>query len=235
MLTFYSVTIPLHSFAALWDEFTGHANEAAEHWAAIKNGPSDTFEAIKDRADAAANSITIFAASMRDALNASTPKSDTWQSEIQNIRQLDRAMEELGAQYTKLNARTMNLGGKEEMATALAAAQERIRLADMEFTELGERLSSQVKIFAITEQQKTQQLLAALDVRRAAEMAAIADELAIARQGTTEYQRVLNEKLTMEQKYQAERRKIQDQQLQSDFSEWQSELSAIQSAWKICR
>jgi hypothetical protein len=205
---------------------------AEEEFRRFKEGSTtDTMEAIAKRAADATEGIRNFAQAAREGFNAMVPKSDSFDAQLQSALQLSRAVNEAAESYVKLNAGTMNMGGKEEMAVALAAVQERIKLADMEYSEIAERISSQVKIFAITEQQKTQQLLAALDVRRAAEMGAISAELAIAQKGTTEYQRVLNEKLTLEQKYQADRRKIQDQQLQSDFAEWQSELSAIQSAW----
>jgi hypothetical protein len=123
------------------------------------------------------------------------------------------------------------LEDKNATAAALAAVKERIKLADMEYAETAEQLGSQAKVHAITEQQKTQALLAALDVRRAAQMAAIADELAIAKQGTKEYQAILNEKLTLEKKFQSDRSKVIDEGFQRDVSEWSASLSQVQGAW----
>ena len=120
---------------------------------------------------------------------------------------------------------------KKALSARLAALQEEIRVADMKYAAFAAEQASEVKIFAITEEQKTQALRAALETRYSAEMMAVAQEIAITKQGTPEYQKALNDRRTLEEKYFADSAKLSREALEKNVADWQSELGAFQSAW----
>lgn len=131
----------------------------------------------------------------------------------------------------KTDVPTMNVGGKEELAAQIAAIQTRIRLAGEEFSRVSEGYEHQVKIFGMTESQKTELQRAALLARFNEELAALSDEQALAGLTKAEYQKVLNERLLLRAKYEKEDQKLRHKGQEDEIKTWESDLGQIQSAW----
>jgi hypothetical protein len=131
----------------------------------------------------------------------------------------------------KLNAPGINMDAKSGMSGQMEQFQTQIKLADEAYKLTQERLSSELKLHQITQDQETQGLLAALDKRHAAENAEIDGELLLFARGTKEYQKALDERELLSAKYFAEQQKISDQGLQADVKAWESTLAPLQSAF----
>ena len=114
---------------------------------------------------------------------------------------------------------------------AMSAAAEQIKLADEVYAQQAERLSAEVKLHQITYTQENQALLAALDVRQAAELAAVAREASTGGLSVAQAQKIANEKLEIDQKYVQARQKVIDQGVQEEAQKWQGVLQPIESAW----
>jgi hypothetical protein len=128
------------------------------------------------------------------------------------------------------NAR-MNILNKDAVSAAMSAAQTRIKLADTEYEATKSRLDNEFKLHQIGEGQKTASLLAALDVRHAAEMNALASEAAIHGLSATQYQKVMDERKIIDQKYANDRAKIIQQAALEEQKIWTTASNAIQSSF----
>ena len=113
----------------------------------------------------------------------------------------------------------------------MSAAQEQIKLADQVYAQQAERLSSEVKLHQITYSQETEALLSALDVRKSAELAAVAAEAGTGNLSVAQAQKIANQKLEIDQKYVQARQKVIDQGVQEEAQKWQGVLQPIESAW----
>ncbi len=114
---------------------------------------------------------------------------------------------------------------------AMAAAAEQIKLADEVYTQMAEKLGSELKLHQITYGAETQALLSALDQRRAAELAAVAQEASVGGLSVAQAQKIANEKLQIDQKYAQDRQRVLDKAAQDEAKEWESRLSTIEGAW----
>jgi hypothetical protein len=123
----------LSAAAFAFYSMTGQVSKAYAALKAALEGPAptETFDSIASRAAGARHSIEALAQTMHTGLNASVPKSGTWDAEIANAKLLDQEITALGQSYTKMNAAAMQSGGKDATSAAISAAQERIRLADI--------------------------------------------------------------------------------------------------------
>ena len=117
------------------------------------------------------------------------------------------------------------------LTAAMSAAQEQMKLTDEVYQQAAEKLSSEVKLHLITYSAETQALLAALDARQAAELAALAKEQQIGGLSASQYQKITNEKLQIDQKYAQDRQKIMDQAQQKEINDWKSAVGPIESAF----
>ena len=125
----------------------------------------------------------------------------------------------------------LNLANKDAISAAISAAQERIKIADMEYQQTADHIKNQYGTFFLTEGLKTQALLAALDKRHGIEMAAVADEIKVSAGSAAAYQKALNEKLTLDQKYQMDRQKILEAMAKDEEKSWTEGLSTITSSF----
>jgi hypothetical protein len=120
---------------------------------------------------------------------------------------------------------------KDMIRSSREAAEEQIRLADLVFAQTKEKLEAAVKVHRLTADQASQQEIAAVNVRLAAEKAALAKEDAIDGQSLAQHQANLNKLKTIEQKAMNDIQKIRDQALEKDVQSWNTELGKIQGAW----
>jgi hypothetical protein len=123
------------------------------------------------------------------------------------------------------------LEDKKAMAEAAKEAEEQIRIAELTFNQVKEKLDAQVKVHAITQKQETTQLLAALDQRTAAELGAESKVQAIYGKGTEQYKIAEDKKTEILLKAATERQKIMDKQTEADVKSWTDALDKIQNAW----
>jgi hypothetical protein len=114
---------------------------------------------------------------------------------------------------------------------AMEQYQAQIKLADEAFKQTAEKLQSELKLHQITNDEETRGLLDALEKRHAAEDAEIDGELLLYARGTAGYEKALNERRLLQQKYEADKQKIADQGLQADVKAWQQTLAPLQSAF----
>lgn len=108
---------------------------------------------------------------------------------------------------------------------------DQIKAADAAFKALQQHLDAEVKLHNLTQTQETQQLLAALDQRYAAETAALTKEEALYAAGSDQQRHVLDQELAAYQKYITDRQKLTDKQAQDEQKAWQSITGPIMSAW----
>lgn len=123
------------------------------------------------------------------------------------------------------------MADRSAVSSAMAAAQERIKLAGMEYQEATEKANAAVKLGQSTESQKTTILLAALNTRHNAELSALSDEAAIGGLSIAQKQKITNEKLNIDKKYEADRQKIVDQALETEVKGWTSAADQISGAF----
>jgi hypothetical protein len=166
------------------------------------------------------------------ARNAMTAKEmiGAWQTAVGEVKTILGVGADEALKIEQKKNSQLKLAIKDIVAAELAAAQEKIKIADMAYAQTAERLNSEYKQAQITESQKTQALLAALEVRHAAETAAVGEELAVANQSKAQYQKVLNEKLQLDQKYASDRQKIIDQAAEAEAKTWKSAADQIAGA-----
>lgn len=123
------------------------------------------------------------------------------------------------------------LANKDAVAAAMAAAQEQIKIADMQFQQESERLNSAAKQMQMTETQKTQALLAALDQRYNAELSALAQESEIHGLSKAQYQKILNDQEQLDQKYLQDRQRLIDQAAEREAQTWKAAADQVAGAF----
>ena len=120
---------------------------------------------------------------------------------------------------------------KSAVSAQMEEFQNQIKLADLAYKQTQEQLSAEVKLHEITYDQETQQLLQALDKRHAAEIAALNAEQQIGGLTTAQYQKIIDERKVIDQKYAADHQKIINQAVEQDTKAWQSVLTPFTSAF----
>lgn len=120
---------------------------------------------------------------------------------------------------------------KDALKASMEQYQSQIKVADEAFRQTQEHLGAEAKLHEMTYSQETAALLAALDVRRAAEMNATDGELSLYARGTAGYEKVLATRKEEDAKYFADRQKIVDQAAQREAQEWQKAADQIAGAF----
>jgi hypothetical protein len=174
--------------------------------------------------------IAAAAAAAREKLDAAIPKSGTMAAAVQSFIALQNEVAGYASALGKA-APAISMGGKDAVSARISELQNVIKLQDEAFRQTQERLNSEAKVGQITETQKTQALLAALDARYKAQFVALGEEEEIGGLSKEQHQKILNEKLQLDQKYEADRQKIRDQGMQAEFKAWQSSLDHMASAF----
>jgi hypothetical protein len=177
----------------------------------------------------------LFGDSLSDAALAKTEDGlDGVRKVIQDIKAaLAKPIE--GLQFGGLPKGTKSasdlLNNRDSIGASMEFYQTQIKLADEAFRQVQEKLSSQVKTFEITEDQKSRILLNELAKRHAAETAALADEARIQGLTVAQQQKITDQRLLIDAKYAADRQRIMDEARVRDVAQWNSVLSTIQGAW----
>jgi len=109
--------------------------------------------------------------------------------------------------------------------------QTQIKLYDAAYKQTQEILAGEVKLHQITYDQETQELLAALNRRHTEELLALAAESQIHGLSEAQYQKLIDQKLLLDQKYRAEHDKLVIAQAERDAQEWQAALTSITSSF----
>lgn len=125
----------------------------------------------------------------------------------------------------------INLNGQDALKAEIELIQNEINLQNSWYVQQVEHINSLAKTYQMTEQQKTQALLQALQQRYDMQTAEINQELQL--QGMTQqaYQRAADEKLKIDQKYAADRQKILDQAAEAEEKTWKAAADQISSAF----
>lgn len=125
----------------------------------------------------------------------------------------------------------LKITNRDAVAAALEAAQQRIKTAEMEYQMTADRIKNVYGNFIFTEGAKTAALLTALDRRRALTQAALDDELKIGGLSLAQHQKILNEKLTADQKYAFDRQKIIEAAAKEEEKTWNTGFNVIQTSF----
>ena len=120
---------------------------------------------------------------------------------------------------------------RSDISAQLEQFQTQIKLADESYKQIQEQLGAEVKLHQITYDQESQLLLAALDKRHSAELAALDAEQAVGGLTTAQYQKIVDERKLIDQKYAADHQKIINQTAEQDVKAWESALTPLQSAF----
>lgn len=120
---------------------------------------------------------------------------------------------------------------KNASAIGMAQMQNQIRLAQESYQQQAELINTNAKLFGISEAEKTQALITAVNDREQKQLSAANAELATLRAGTPQYQKVQDELTQIAQKGAMDRQKIADQELLHNRAEWQSSLNSIAGAF----
>jgi hypothetical protein len=163
--------------------------------------------------------------------NSNLPKY--WQQTYNLMTESGKAIEKLGEQdfFSKSGTAIPGKGDKDATRAAMEEAQERIKLADMEYAQIAEKLNSEFKIHQITESEKTAATLDALDKRHNAEMGELALETQIGGLNLAQHQKIIDQFETLDKKYQADRQKIIDVGIQEETAKWNGYFSTIEGAF----
>jgi hypothetical protein len=163
--------------------------------------------------------------------NSNLPKY--WQQTYNLMTESGKAIEKLGEQdfFSKSGTAIPGKGDKDATRAAMEEAQERIKLADMEYQQTVEKLNSEYNMHEITETKKTQATLEALDKRHNAEMGELALETQIGGLSLAQHQKIVDQFETMDKKYQLDRQKIIDAGLKAEIAEWESSVNTVVGAW----
>jgi hypothetical protein len=120
---------------------------------------------------------------------------------------------------------------KDAIRAQLEEMRGAIQLSEIAFTAAQDHANASLKLFGVTEGQKTALLIAELDKRQRLELEAVAIASQIDTDSLAAKQRVVNESLAIEAKFVAERQKIIDQAKVAEAKEWESILTPVESAW----
>lgn len=133
-----------------------------------------------------------------------------------------------------LDADKINERAQAAIKAAQQTAQQIIKLNDVAYRDEAEQINVAAKLFQLTEDQKSQALLAAVAKRDEIHIGALQKEASDLRRlgANPEMVKKIEDEITLiKAKAVGERRKITDAALEADVHQWQSALGAIQSAW----
>lgn len=109
--------------------------------------------------------------------------------------------------------------------------QTQIKLYDAAYKQTKEILDGEVKLHQITYDQETQLLLQALSRRHTEEIAAVNQASQIAGLTVAAYEKLVDQKLLLDQKFAAEHQKIIIQAAEKEQQAWESAIKPLQAAW----
>ena len=120
---------------------------------------------------------------------------------------------------------------KSAITAQMEEFQTQIKLYDAAYKQTQEILAGEVKLHQITYDQETQLLLQALDRRHTEEIAALNAESQISGLTEAQYQKLVDQKLLLDQKWRTEHDKIVIEAAEKDAKEWQAALTPLTSAF----
>ena len=125
----------------------------------------------------------------------------------------------------------MNLGGQQALKDAEALAQERIKISDLEYTKEADAINAGFKLMQLTEAQKTQALIVAVNTRQSVQLAAIATEEKGMSAGTAAFQKAEAQKTEIIEKANIDRQNINEQYLEAEAKQWKTMADDLSSAF----
>jgi hypothetical protein len=134
-------------------------------------------------------------------------------------------------QINKPKVGALDVGGADATKAAAERAQAAIKAADESYKATAQQLQAEYKLHQITYDQETQKLMEALGVRYQAEITALADEEKLYAQGSSQWQKVVDQEMAVYQKYLDDKRKLTEQANEQDAKDWDNLLKPVQSAW----
>jgi len=160
----------------------------------------------------------------------------------ESLGQVDDVLEKARLQYKALldqaNETTKNLkpppgfgGNQDALKAELEALQAQVAAQNAYYQSQVERINSLAKTFQITESQKTQMLLAAVNQREEFQAAELQQALGLQGLSQSQYQKYQDELTKIHQKATADRQKITNQAAQMEYAHWKAATDAISSAF----
>jgi hypothetical protein len=180
----------------------------------------EQLKAIEDGATAA-----------HDKINNVLPVSGSWRATGQDMANLNREVLAAAESFGKLNAQSLNLGGRSGVEAAISGINAQIAAENAAYQTQVEHIDSLAKTFQVSETTKSTMLLQALEQRHTAQLISVAEESEIAGMSVQQHQKMYDEFEKIEAKYNSDHQKLLDQQFQSDVKSWNSLLQPIESAW----
>jgi hypothetical protein len=211
------------------DAFIGLAGKLFDEVKAKALGSIENIRAIANSIPAAQRLQESFAAFETE----SSQTSRFWQQTLLDIGKLDALMKGIGEGnfFPAKGTRIPEKEDKDALRAALEEMRGAILLEDTAFRAAQEHAASSLRLFGMTEGQKTAFLLAELAKRQDLELAAVAKASEIETDSLAAKQRVVNESLLIEARYLAERQRIIDQAKVAEAAAWESMLKPVQGAW----
>lgn len=125
----------------------------------------------------------------------------------------------------------INLGGQQALKDAEALAQKRIKISDLEYTKEADDINASFKLMQLTEAQKTQALIVAVNTRQSDQLAAIATEEKGMSVGTDAFKNAEAQKTEIIEKANIDRQKINEQYLEAEAKQWKTMADDLSSAF----
>ncbi len=122
-------------------------------------------------------------------------------------------------------------GNQDALKAELEAIQAQVAAQNAYYQSQVEHINSLAKTFQISEQQKTQMLLAAVDQREAFQIAELQQAIGLQGQTQASYQKLQDELTKIKQKATADRQRITDQAAQEQEKTWKAAADQISSAF----
>ncbi len=218
-----SIEIFMLGLNKMTETVTGFGPKLDAHGAAIAK--------IREESEEYRKTVDAMAESARTAFNLAVPKSGTFEAMVADAKVMGAEIEAIVASYNKLNAAQQDTKGRERQQAQIAALQEQVKLADAAYKITVEQAGADAKLHDITEAQKTQITLDALNTRTAAETAALRQIQALHKENIAEVAKIeaeITQKLIEQVK---ERQKVLNDARAVEVKSWESALTPIQSAW----
>lgn len=140
-------------------------------------------------------------------------------------------VQKLHAEVHKEPPAAMDFGGRQRLAAQMEEFQSRIRLADIAYQTEVERINTGLKVFELTESEKTSALRSALAERLAVQRSALSAEMALPGLNPAQLQKLRDQMKEIDAKFIKDDQKILDEGRQATFKEWEKDLGMLQTAW----
>jgi hypothetical protein len=174
----------------------------------------------------------MMASNKKVAVNWASEVSSTVKTMTDEIRTaIGSAGGEKAEGAEKPQAPALAITNNQAISAALAAAQGQIKAADLAYQNEVEKLKNAAALHEITEDQKTQATIAAINRREDAEIAALNQAEVTAGLSVAQRQKIEDQKTQIVMKAVNQRQQVQDQGMQADVKAWESTLKPIESAW----